>query len=80
MTNEEKAHQIAWEYTKHYDPNCCKQEWVEMGTREIAKWKDEQIIKKAMIWLSLNADVFGYFKKGKLEDMITNFQKAMKKE
>lgn len=43
MTNEEKAHQIAWEYTKHYDPNCCKQEWVEIGAREMAIWKDKQI-------------------------------------
>ena len=45
-TDEEKAHQIAWEDTKHYDPNVCKQEWVEMGAREMATWKDEQFAKE----------------------------------
>lgn len=57
MTNEEKAYQIAWEYTKHYDPNCCKQEWVEMGAREMAKWKDLQFkesVNKAMKYLETN--------------------------
>ena len=46
LTDEEKAHQIAWEDTKHYDPNVCKQEWVEMGAREMAAWKDEQFAKE----------------------------------
>lgn len=42
MTDKDKAHQIAWEHTKHYDPICCKQEWVEMGAREMAIWKNQQ--------------------------------------
>ena len=46
MTNKEKAHQIAWECTNHYDPICCKQEWVEMGALEMAKWKEQQMIEK----------------------------------
>lgn len=45
MTNKEKAHQIAWEDTKHYDPICCKQEWVEMGAIDMAAWKEQQIIE-----------------------------------
>lgn len=46
MTNNEKAHQIAWENTKLYDPNWCKQEWVEMGAREMSQWKDKQLNKE----------------------------------
>lgn len=51
MTNEEKAHQIAWEYSKHYDPNVCKQEWVEIGAREMAKWKEKDMMANILAWL-----------------------------
>lgn len=38
MSIKEKAHQIAWESSKHYDPNVCKQEWCEMSALEMASW------------------------------------------
>ena len=42
MTNKEKAYQIAWQYSKHYDPNACKEEWVEMGAIDMAGYKDNE--------------------------------------
>lgn len=40
---KEKAHEIAWEYTKHYDPIACKQEWCEMAAREGANYVLDEI-------------------------------------
>ena len=31
---KEKAHEIGWVHSKHYDPIVCKQEWCEMSARE----------------------------------------------
>ena len=50
MTKEkikEKAHEIAWEVSKHYDPNVCKQEWCKMAAMDMASWllQNIQIIK-----------------------------------
>lgn len=52
---KEKAHEIAWEYTKYYDPIVCKQapivpkqEWCEMAAQEGANYvigEIEPIIK-----------------------------------
>ena len=42
MSDKEMAHKIAWEYTKHYDPTCSKQEWCEMAAIDMANWKDSQ--------------------------------------
>lgn len=41
MTKEqirEKAHEIGWQTSKHYDPNVCKQEWCEMAAMDMADW------------------------------------------
>jgi len=41
MTKEkinEKAHEIAWQISKHYDPNACKEEWCEMAAKDMADW------------------------------------------
>lgn len=40
---KEKAHEIAWQYSKHYDPIACRQEWCEMAAREGAKYVLEKI-------------------------------------
>lgn len=50
MTKEqikEKAHEIAWKVSKHYDPNACKQEWCEMAAIDMASWllQNIQIVK-----------------------------------
>lgn len=42
-----------------------------------AKWADKTMVEKACLWLSLNADVFGYFKKKKSQEMVYEFGKAM---
>jgi len=42
MSIKEKAHQIAWELSKHYDPNACKQEWCEMAAIDMASWLEKQ--------------------------------------
>ena len=76
MTNEEKANQIAWEYSKHYDPNCCKQVWVEMGAREMAEWKEQEMIEKAVKWLT--AYLVDYLQCD--EQIIEDFKQAMKGE
>ena len=41
-TIKKKAHQIAWETSKHYDPNACKQEWCEMAAIDMASWLEKQ--------------------------------------
>ena len=40
---KEKAHEIGWQYTKHYDPIACKQEWCEMAAREGANYVLEHL-------------------------------------
>lgn len=35
---KEKAHEIGWVHSKHYDPIVCKQEWCEMAAREGANY------------------------------------------
>ena len=43
---KEEAHQIAWETSKHYDPNACKQEWCEMAALDMAYWFENQSEQK----------------------------------
>lgn len=41
MTREQikkKAKEIAWQISKHYDPNACKQEWCQMAAMDMACW------------------------------------------
>jgi len=42
---KEKAHEIGWVYSKHYDPTACKQEWCEMAARESANYVLDEIEK-----------------------------------
>lgn len=42
---KEKSHEIAWQYSKHYDPIACRQEWCEMAARDGANYVLEQIEK-----------------------------------
>lgn len=37
-TIKEKAHEIGWKYSKHYDPAACRKEWCEMAAREGANY------------------------------------------
>lgn len=46
MGIKEKAHQIAWEASKHYDPNACRQEWCEMAALDMASWLEKQGLQK----------------------------------
>lgn len=75
MTNEEKAEEIkANDVCCVWNGGCPN---VYNAAMEMAEWKEKMMIERAVIWLSFNCDVFGYFKKGKLEYMLDKFQKAM---
>lgn len=70
MTKEqikEKAHEIAWEVSKHYDPNVCKQEWCEMAARDMADWllQNIQIVK---LHNAYNHDLFENYRFTCLEE------------
>ena len=39
---KEKAHQIAWEMSKHYDPLLSKESWCEMAALDMASWLEKQ--------------------------------------
>ena len=43
---KEKAHEIGWVYSKHYDPIACRQEWCEMAARESANYVLEEVEKQ----------------------------------
>lgn len=42
--DKDKAHQIGWETSKHYDPLLCKESWCEMAALDMAAWKEQQMI------------------------------------
>ena len=42
MSIKEKAHQIAWETSKHYDPLLSKESWCEMAALDMASWIEKQ--------------------------------------
>ena len=42
MSIKEKAHQIAWETSKHYDPLLSKESWCEMAALDMASWLEKQ--------------------------------------
>lgn len=42
MSIKEKAHQIAWETSKHYDPFLSKESWCEMAALDMASWLEKQ--------------------------------------
>lgn len=42
---KEKAHEIGWQFSKHYDPIACKQEWCEMAARAGANYVLDAIIE-----------------------------------
>lgn len=39
---KEKAHQIAWETSKDYDPLLSKEAWCEMAALDMASWLEKQ--------------------------------------
>lgn len=39
---KEKAHQIAWETSKDYDPSLSKESWCEMAALDMASWLEKQ--------------------------------------
>lgn len=44
---KEKAHQIAWEVSKDYDPLLSKESWCEMAALDMASWLEKQSKKKS---------------------------------
>lgn len=51
---KEKAHQIAWETSKHYDPLCCKEVWCEMAAIDMASWLKKQYEQKPFNYENAN--------------------------
>lgn len=63
MSIKEKAHQIAWETSKHYDPNACKQEWCEMAAIDMAAWLEKQGASKTTkgifeVWKDMRCEIY----------------------
>ena len=77
MTDLEKAIELARKHDELFGirkrEECCV-----AACQEMAEWKEKQLIDKACCWLYLNADVFGFFKKINLQEMVNEFAKAMK--
>lgn len=81
-----KAHQIAWETSKHYDPNACKQEWCEMAALDMASWIKEQAGQKntwkpskeqmgALNWVAYNYTLMDKGTEEKLQSLLNDLKK-----
>lgn len=83
-TNEEKAKELFYDFCK--EKSCdgrvictfCPKAKALVPMIEMAEWKEKQMWKKAENWLALNAELYGGFNYGKLNEMVENFRKAMK--
>jgi hypothetical protein len=51
---------------------------LEWAFEEGAKWADSTMVEKAVEWLSLNAELYGAFNGGKLNEMVCNLIKEIK--
>jgi len=72
MTNDEKIDRML----KFYHGTKTLKDYL----LEMAEWKEQQMIDKVVEWLALNAQLYGGFNPGRLEDMVTKFTQAMKEE
>jgi hypothetical protein len=43
----------------------------------LLEWKEKQMIDKAVNWITLNAETYGGFNVGKLNEMVLAMKKAM---
>lgn len=50
---------------------------LEWAFEEGAKWADSTMVEKVVEWLSLNAELYGGFNGGKLNEMVCNLKKAI---
>ena len=78
------AHQIAWEYTKHYDPLLSKECWCEIAVRDAIDWADEHPrkglvdIDKVCKWFEENLHMYNTSEcEGDRIDFVEDFKKAM---
>lgn len=62
---KEKAHQIAWETSKDYDPSLSKESWCEMAALDMASWLEKQDEK------SINIDI---------ESMVSSYEQRLKSQ
>ena len=85
-TIKKKAHQIAWEISKHYDPNACKQEWCEMAAIDMASWLEKQYEQKPRgksVFEAAREEVMRFislFEKQKPDDKVDNANKVELKD
>ena len=83
-TNEQKAKELFYHFCK--EKSCdgrvvctfCPKAETLTPLIEMAEWKEKQMLEKAMKWMALNAEMYGGFNHGKLNEMVENFKKAMK--
>lgn len=81
MRNEQKAIKIVEQYeTRYNDTRDLLWTDLEDIAVQAMQWKEQQMIDKAVEWLALNAQLYGGFNPGRLEDMVTKFTQAMKEE
>lgn len=76
MTRQEEINEKASKYSEGIilkeDAMMCKASY-EQG----ANWADKTMIETAINWLALNAEMYGGFNHGKLNEMVEDFKKAM---
>lgn len=86
MTREEQIREASIDYQLSTNPRAIGGDAFADMTREMnlnpsfiagAKWADSSIVEKVMEWLSLNAEFYGGFNGGKLNEMVCKLKKAM---
>ena len=75
--DKEKAHQIGWETSKHYDPLLCKESWCEMAALDMAAWKEQQMIEKAVEYINNTIGQGGWLNSCQINNFIESFKKYM---
>lgn len=84
MKNKEKANEISKKRARQYHHNTFEgglknnefvfsDEECMKSALEMAEW----MIDKAVTWIALNAELYGSFNYGKLNEMIINFKQVM---
>lgn len=68
------------ELSKEYDDGETEAKYIARDVAsEMTYWMKGYMIERAVEWLSLNAELYGSFNAGRLNDLVENFKKAMEK-
>jgi len=78
--DKEKANEIGKTYARQYHHNTFENNEFVFSDEECTKSAlkmAEWMIDKAVTWIALNAEMYGSFNYGKLNEMVENFKQAM---